>query len=46
LQEKQRELEHHMRADSLEKGLQHRPNPEELVKKGILEADENPLKDV
>jgi hypothetical protein len=35
-----------MRADSLEKGLQSRPNPEELVKKGILEADENPLKDV
>lgn len=45
LQEKQRELEHHMRADSLEKGLQSRPNPNELVKKGILEADENPLKE-
>lgn len=27
-----------MRADSLEKGLQSRPNPEELVKKGILEG--------
>ena len=34
-----------MKADSLEKGLQSRPDPEELVKKGILEADENPLKD-
>lgn len=34
-----------MRKDSLEKGLQHRPSPEDLVKKGILEADENPLKD-
>lgn len=34
-----------MRADSLEKGLQSRPKPDELVKKGILEADENPLKD-
>jgi hypothetical protein len=31
-----------MRADSLEKGLQHRPSPEELVEKGILDADENP----
>jgi hypothetical protein len=34
-----------MKADSLEKGLQSRPNPEDLVKKGILDADENPLKD-
>lgn len=34
-----------MKADSLEKGLQGRPTPEELVKKGILEADENPLRD-
>jgi hypothetical protein len=32
-----------MRADNLEKGLQGRPSPEELVKKGIL--DENPAKD-
>jgi hypothetical protein len=32
-----------MRANSLEKGLQGRPNPEELVKKGIL--DESPVKD-
>jgi hypothetical protein len=35
----------HMKADSLEKGLQSRPSPEELVKKGILDADEAPVKD-
>ena len=29
----------------LEKGLQSRPSPEELVKKGILDADEAPVKD-
>jgi hypothetical protein len=34
-----------MRADHLEKELQHRPSPEELVKKGILDEDENPLKE-
>jgi hypothetical protein len=34
-----------MRADNLEKGLQHRPSPDDLVKKGILEAGENPLKE-
>lgn len=34
-----------MRADSLEKGLQGRPSPEALIKKGILEADENPVQD-
>jgi hypothetical protein len=34
-----------MRADSLEKNLQSRPDPNELVKKGILEEDENPLKE-
>jgi hypothetical protein len=34
-----------MRADSLEKGLKGRPNPDELVKQGILQGDENPLKD-
>lgn len=45
LQGHQKELERHMRADSLEKHLQARPPPEELVKQGILEADENPLKD-
>ncbi|KAK5020037.1 hypothetical protein LTR60_000897 [Cryomyces antarcticus] len=45
IQGQQRELERHMRADSLEKRLQNRPKPEELVKGGILEADENPLEE-
>jgi RPEL repeat len=44
LQASQKSLEKHMRADSLEQKIQHRPKPEELVKEGILEADENPLK--
>lgn len=39
----QRELERHMRADSLESKLKERPKPEALIKEGILEADENPL---
>jgi hypothetical protein len=33
-----------MRADNLEKGLKGRPTPEELVKQGILQEDENPVK--
>ena len=33
-----------MRADSLEQKLQQRPNVDELVKDGILNADENPTK--
>jgi len=33
-----------MRADSLEQKIQNRPKLDELVKEGILEADENPLK--
>jgi hypothetical protein len=41
----QKSLEKHMRADSLEQKIQHRPKPEELIKEGILEADENPLKE-
>ena len=45
LQGHQKELEKHMRADSLEHKLQNRPKPEELVKEGILEPDENPLKE-
>ena len=44
LQGQQKELERHMRADSLEHKIQQRPKPEELVKEGILQADENPLK--
>jgi len=39
LQEKQRELAKHMRADSLEQKIQQRPKPEELVKEGILVED-------
>lgn len=38
LQGHQRELERHMRANSLEKHLQNRPNVEELMQKGILES--------
>jgi len=45
IQGQQRELQKHMRADSLDKKLQGRPKPEELVGKGILEADENLLKE-
>jgi len=33
-----------MRADSLEQKIQSRPKPDELVKEGILEADEDPTK--
>lgn len=40
LQEKQKELDMHMRADSLEKGLQTRPAKEELVAAGVLREDE------
>ena len=39
----QKSLEKHMRADSLEQKIQHRPKPEDI--KGILEADENPAKE-
>ena len=44
LLDKQRELAKHMRADSLEHKLQQRPKPEDLVKEGILAADEDPTK--
>ena len=40
----QKELQKHMRKDSLEQKLQSRPKPEELVKEGILEKDEDPTK--
>lgn len=43
LQGHQKELEKHMRADSLEQKIQQRPKPEELVREGILKEDENPL---
>ena len=45
LQEKQKELEKHMRMNSLEQKLQNRPKPDELVKDGILGADENPIQE-
>ncbi|KAI9840928.1 MAG: hypothetical protein M1837_001107 [Sclerophora amabilis] len=45
LQGHQKELEKHMRADSLNEKIANRPKPDELVKDGILEADENPMKD-
>ncbi|QIW97587.1 hypothetical protein AMS68_003105 [Peltaster fructicola] len=45
LQAQQKELQKHMRKDSLEKQLQRRPDPEQLVREGILNADENPLKE-
>jgi RPEL repeat len=38
LQAHQRELEKHMRRDSLEKQLQTRPKPADLVREGILEG--------
>ena len=44
LQGQQRELQKHMRADSLEQKIQHRPKPEDLIKEGILEPDEDPTK--
>ncbi|KXT04273.1 hypothetical protein AC578_7896 [Pseudocercospora eumusae] len=40
IQAQQKELEHHMRADSLEKALKDRPTQDQLVKEGILK-DEN-----
>lgn len=35
----QKELEKHMRADSLNDKLSHRPDPEELVREGVLKED-------
>jgi hypothetical protein len=34
-----------MRKDSLEQKLQNRPKQEDLIREGILEADENPTKE-
>ena len=39
IQGQQKELEKHMRADSLEKHLAARPNKEELLKEGILKGE-------
>jgi hypothetical protein len=45
LQQHQRELDLHMRADNIEKGLKSRPSPEELVRQGILQEGEAPVKE-
>ncbi|KAI0006314.1 hypothetical protein F4779DRAFT_597075 [Xylariaceae sp. FL0662B] len=39
LQEKQKELEKHMRADSLNEKILHRPSPEKLIEEGVLHED-------
>ena len=39
IQGQQRELEKHMRADSLEQKLMQRPKAAELMKEGILDED-------
>lgn len=39
LESSRRELERHMRRDSLEKALQNRPKQESLIKEGILADD-------
>lgn len=36
------QLEKHMRADSLNDKIAHRPSPDELIKKGVLNPDEDP----
>lgn len=35
----QKELEKHMRADSLNEKIAHRPTPAELIKEGVLKED-------
>ncbi|KAI0377579.1 RPEL repeat protein [Hypomontagnella monticulosa] len=39
LQEKQKELAKHMRADSLNEKISHRPAPEKLIQEGVLHED-------
>ncbi|TRX91475.1 hypothetical protein FHL15_007699 [Xylaria flabelliformis] len=39
LQEKQKELAKHMRADSLNDKISHRPSPDQLLKNGVLHDD-------
>lgn len=39
LQGQQRELEKHMRADSLNERIQHRPKVEDLIREGVLKED-------
>lgn len=45
LQASQKSLDRRMRADSLEHKIQHRPTADQLVKDGILEENEAPLKE-
>lgn len=42
LQANARQLEKHMRADSLEHKIQNRPQPEQLISQGILDPEEDP----
>lgn len=42
LQAQARELERHMRADSLEQKVRNRPGVEELIERGILGGAEDP----
>ncbi|CAJ2500140.1 Uu.00g029930.m01.CDS01 [Anthostomella pinea] len=39
LQEKQKELEKHMKADTLNDKISHRPPPEKLMQEGVLKED-------
>jgi hypothetical protein len=45
IQGQQRELEKHMRADSLNEKISHRPKPEDLIKEGILTEDPTEVSD-
>ncbi len=45
IQGQQRELEKHMRADSLNEKISHRPKPEDLIKEGILTEDPTEVTD-
>ncbi|KAK7738574.1 hypothetical protein SLS53_006095 [Cytospora paraplurivora] len=38
----QKELQKHMRADSLNEKIAHRPSPDDLIKKGVLSPEEDP----
>jgi len=39
IQAQQKELEKHMKADTLNEKIAHRPSPEELIKEGVLHED-------
>ncbi|OLN92836.1 MKL/myocardin-like protein 2 [Colletotrichum chlorophyti] len=41
----QKELERHMRADSLNDKISHRPAPEDLVREGVLKEDPRTVDD-